>query len=51
MPNTHCGSPNSADIGAIGWVAPDAASQRYRFHQPPRSDTNTSDRPSGDHSG
>src|SRR4051794_12966273 len=51
IPKTHCGSPNSASLGASGWIPPDATSHRYRFHQPLRSDTKTSDRPSGDHSG
>src|SRR3954451_15068712 len=51
IPKTHCGSPNSAAMGATGWTVAVATSNRYRFHQPDRSDTKISERPSGDHSG
>ena len=48
MPNTHCGSPNSASIGQSASTAP--ACSRYRFHQPVRSDTKCSS-PLGDQLG
>ena len=49
MLNVHCGLPNSAAIGCTASID-DARCQRYRFHQPVRSETKYS-APSGDHSG
>src|SRR5258708_38655645 len=48
MPNTHCGAPNSADRGHSG--SSPSPPERYRFHQPLRSDRKPSS-PAGDHSG
>ena len=40
-PKTHCGSANSAAIGAIDSMPGVPGRHRYRFHQPDRSDANT----------
>src|SRR4029079_2871365 len=44
-PKTHSGPANSASMGAIGTTDPPAPSesvQRWRFHQPDRSEMKTS---------
>ncbi len=48
MLKVHCGLPNSAAIACTGSIA--TPCQRYRFHQPVRSETKYSEL-SGDHSG